>query len=233
MSNNIVHRTIPNTGSPWNEFSAGNIKVTKIIIHEDIIYGIGIDNTTYQTSSTSGGSWDQVGTLAIKDLAYWNGYLHGVTKDGSYVVRIVPNNGSWSQFTDTDGIVSKIIIHEDIIYGIDPEHKVWQASATTGGSWTQVSSSDVRDIAFWDGYLYGVSWNSKVVKTVLYSMTWHSFPVGADVSKIIIHEGIMYGIGLDNAVYQTDGLTSGASWIKVAPCCVTDLAIITTSQTRK
>ena len=77
-----------------------------------------------------------VAGCCVNDLAaHSNGYLYGVKSD-LHVYRTLPNNGSWSQFTD--GNVTNIIIDSDDIYGIGSDNAVYKTSVTFGGSWTKV-----------------------------------------------------------------------------------------------
>ena len=134
-----VYRTVPN-GS-WSRFT--NPTITRIIIHGDYIYGIGKDNDqVWKTSAIFGGSWKMVAgccdycCCCTTDLAaHSNGYLFGVKSD-LHVYRTLPNNGSWSQFTD--GNVTNIIIDSDDIYGIGYDNAVYKTSVTYGGSWSKV-----------------------------------------------------------------------------------------------
>ena len=227
-----VYRIIEPNGS-WSKFINGT--VTKIIVHEDIIYGIGKDDhAVYQTSTTTGGSWTKVANAYVTDLAYSNGYLYGVGTD-LYVYRTVPN-GSWSRFTDHS--ITRIIIHGDYIYGIGKDNdQVWKTSAIFGGSWKMVAgccdyccccTTDLA--AHSNGYLFGVKSDLHVYRTLPNNGSWSQFTDG-NVTNIIIDGDDIYGIGYDNAVYKTS-VTFGGSWTKVVPYVI-DLLMITTIQTGK
>ena len=221
-----VYRIIEPNGS-WSKFINGT--VTKIIVHEDIIYGIGKDDhAVYQTSTTTGGSWTKVANAYVTDLAYSNGYLYGVGTD-LYVYRTVPN-GSWSRFTNPT--ITRIIIHGDYIYGIGNNNdQVWKTSAIFGGSWKMVAGCCVTDLASHsNGYLYGVKSDLHVYRTLPNNGSWSQFTDG-NVTNIIIDSDDIYGIGSDNAVYKTS-VTFGGSWTKVVPYVI-DLLMITTIQTGK
>ena len=140
-----VYRTVPN-GS-WSKFTNGSF--TKIIVHEDIIYGIGKDDhAVYQTSATYGGSWTKVGPAQVTDLAYSNGLLYVIGCHGCDIHRNVPNQDTWHLFIN--GLVTRIIIHEDFIYGVDLDGGIMRTSSISGGggggSWTQVTSPNVIDL---------------------------------------------------------------------------------------
>ena len=76
-------------------------------------------------------------------------------------------------------------------------------------------------------YLYGVGLDNHIWKTVPEHGPWKTFANdGTNISKIIFNEDIIYGVGTDNAVYQTSAIastSSGGSWTKVAPAKVTNL----------
>ena len=67
---NGVYWTEPNNGS-WSELAVGGW-VSRIVVHDDTIYGIGEDQAIYSTS-VHGGSWTKITTGSVIDLAYWNG----------------------------------------------------------------------------------------------------------------------------------------------------------------
>ena len=149
-----VWRTVPNPDLTdqdlWSEFTPqGGTSVTKIIVHGDTMFGIGKDDhAVYQTSATYGGSWTKVGPAQVTDLAYSNGLLYVIGCHGCDVHRNVPNQDTWHLFIN--GLVKRIIIHEDFIYGVDLDGGIMKTSSLTGGgeggSWTQVTSPDVLDL---------------------------------------------------------------------------------------
>ena len=106
-------------------------------------------------------------------------------------------------------LITKIIIHGDTIFGIGTDNAVYQTSATSGGSWAKVAPPHVTDLAYSNGYLYGVgpiissmpSSGNQIWRTVPNNGSWSKFTDG-DVSKIIIHEDIIYGIGTDHSAYE-------------------------------
>ena len=240
-----VYRTSAAGGS-WIKFNSANIEhLKKIIIREEestganIIYGIGTDRAVYQNSAKPGGEWTKVAPPYVTDLAYSNGYLYAVgpltpsmPTSGNQVWRTVPNEGSsWSKFTDGD--VSKIIIREDIMYAIGrTDNAVYQNSAThESWGWAKVAPPSVTDLAYSNGYLYGVGKNQvwRIQPCKLCSNTWTKFTDdgAVGVTKIIIHGDIIYGIGSDDqfshAVYQTSAI-SGGPWTKITNPYVIDLA---------
>ena len=149
-----VWRTVPNPDLTdqdlWSEFTPqGGTSVTKIIVHGDIMFGIGKDDhAVYQTGATYGGSWTKVGPAQVTDLAYSNGYLYVIGCHGCHVHRNVPNQDTWHLFIN--GLVKRIIIHEDFIYGVDLDGGIMKTSSILGGggggSWTQVTSPNVIDL---------------------------------------------------------------------------------------
>lgn len=125
-----------------------------------------------------------------------------------------------------NGTVTKIIVHEDIIYGIGKDdHAVYQTSTTTGGSWTKVADCCVTDLAYSNGYLYGVGFDFYVYRTVP-NGSWSRF-TDPWVTKIIIHGDYIYGLGIHphdlNTVWNASAIFGG-SWNMVGGCCVTDFA---------
>ena len=104
--------------------------VSHIIAHEDTIYGIGSDGDVWEIS-VHGGDWTKITTPHVIDLAYWNGTLYGIGTD-NHVYWTVPD-GSWSLLTIGPAEwVSRIIIHEDNIYGIGKDGDVWEISVHGG-----------------------------------------------------------------------------------------------------
>ena len=68
-TNHAPYWTVPN-GS-WSKLSS-NGWVSRIIIYEDTIYGIGVSQDIWSTS-VHGGSWTKITTGSVIDLAYWIG----------------------------------------------------------------------------------------------------------------------------------------------------------------
>ena len=75
-------------------------------------------------------------------------YLYGLGTDNG--VHWTKPNGAWSKLSDGGGWVSRIIIHDDTIYGIGEDHAIWSTSIH-GGSWTQITTPNVIDLAYWNG----------------------------------------------------------------------------------
>ena len=79
------------------------------------------------SNAVNGGGWKNAQLSdpypIMTDLAHLNGYLYGVGDDDNYVYRAKhdrekpENNEQWSKF-NWDMYVTRIIIYEDIIYGI-------------------------------------------------------------------------------------------------------------------
>ena len=145
-------------------------------------------------------------------------YFYGVGSD-KQVYRTL-KNGSWKWFANC--CVTKIIIpgdFGDFIYGIGTNGAVYRTRAREGGSWSQIATPNVIDIAYRDGHLFGVGTDNRVYRTTLPNDpndgsigSWSLGPglcgagcssyAAMPVKKIFVHEGDLYGIGKDdNDVY--------------------------------
>jgi hypothetical protein len=153
-TDNRVYWTVPD-GS-WSLLTIGPAEwVSRIIIHEDTIYGIGKDGDVWEIS-VHGGDWTKITTPHVIDVAYWKGKLYGIGADNR-VYWTVPN-GSWSLLTSNyDEWISRIIIGGDTIYGVGKDGHILEISIH-GGSWTKIITPHVIDLAITSGKLNFHQW---------------------------------------------------------------------------
>ena len=82
-------------------------------------------------------------------------------------------------------------------------------------------------MAYYEGYLYGVFRDNHVHRTKPSSWDWNAFTHG-NMIKIIIHEGIIYGISKEEkSIWTNNRINTGENqrWTKIAPPHISDLAI--------
>ena len=99
----------------------------------------------------------------ISNLPHWSDYGLFLNNKNYWTA---PDIDGWKEYDMKGGEVTRIIIAGNKIYGIGPDQAVYENNVESGQQWKKIAEPAVKDLAYWNGQIYGLGLKNKIYWTV-------------------------------------------------------------------
>lgn len=203
----------------WQLVGQKGWQTIDMVSDNNYLYGIGID---YRINyiPLSGGVWKNYSPGFIFNIIIYKNKIYGIGMDHSvYTYPLIPppipsipicklyENTIWSFCEDNPfkkwGGSKKASIEEikNCNYAASKDH-FGKCPIVHNTKWEKLSNCCVTNIQGYNNYLYGTGTNGKIYRVSLNTGgKWEEFIKNGWVSKILVIDNNIYGIGKDKALY--------------------------------